>query len=504
MRGTSWCALWLAALAALSTSVVSCAEEEGKSANGKVVWATSAGGSHGEDNGAGIVALSDGSSLVTGAFSGSSTFGAGEANETTLEAGGLSGAFVAKYAADGSLAWVEGTIGSGGKSFGGSVAALSDGSSLVTGAFSGSSTFGTDEENETPLTSAGAFANFFLAKYGADGTLAWAKRAGGPDGDTIGNGICALADDSAVVVGRFSHVATFGAGEANETTFSWESGAHVFVAKYGADGALIWAKSPDQSDGSMANGNGVCALADGSTLVTGAFENTATFGAGERNETALVGGAVGNFFLAKYEVDGTLAWAKAAVGDNTQSAGLGVSALADGSAYVTGYLNGTMTFGAGEANEITLDTAGAIEAFIARYEADGTLAWARASVGYYGNGHGVCALADGSAMVTGSFDGMATFGAGEANETTLVSGNPSENVGNVFVARYGANGALTWAWGAEGSSEVFRARATGIVALSDGSALVTGSFGRALTFGASGTVLTSSGGKDIFVVKLAP
>jgi hypothetical protein len=504
MRGTIRCALWLAALAALSVAAAACGDEERETASGKIVWATSAGGSYGDDTGLGISALADGSALVTGLFSGSATFGAGETNETTLDAGGIWSAFVAKYTAGGSLAWVEGVVGSDGKSHGVGVAELPDGSSLVTGAFDGTATFGAGEANETALTSAGAFDNFFLAKYCADGALAWVTRAGGPDGDTVGGGVGALADGSAVVVGRFDHAVTFGAGEAIETAFSWDSGIHVFVAKYGADGALIWAKSPGQSDGSWSGANGIGTLADGSSLVTGSFNNTVTFGAGEANETALTGGAVGSFFLAKYGADGALAWAKAAVGDDVQSAGRGVSALADGSTFVTGFMNGTMTFGAGEANEITLDTAGAIEAFVARYEADGTLAWVRTSAGDHGEGGGVFALEDGSVMVTGSFDGTATFGAGEANEIKLVSGYPSEYVGNVFVAKYGTDGALAWAWGAEGGSDVFQTSAAGISALSDGSALVTGWFGEALTLGAGGMVLTSSGGSDVFVVKLAP
>ena len=55
---------------------------------------------------------------------------------------------------------------------------LSDGSSLVTGMFGGTATFGPGEPEETTLTPAGG-ANIFVARYNPDGTLAWAKRAGG-------------------------------------------------------------------------------------------------------------------------------------------------------------------------------------------------------------------------------------------------------------------------------------------------------------------------------------
>ena len=51
------------------------------------------------DFGAGIGLDASGNSYVTGQFEGSATFGAGEANETTLRSAGGSDIFVAKYGA---------------------------------------------------------------------------------------------------------------------------------------------------------------------------------------------------------------------------------------------------------------------------------------------------------------------------------------------------------------------------------------------------------------------
>jgi hypothetical protein len=70
-------------------------------------------------------------------------------------------------------------------------------------------------------------------------------------------------------------------------------------------------------------------------------------------------------------------------------------------------------------------------------------------------------------VVTGSFDGTAVFGTGEALETTLVSsGNLS-----MFIARYDNIGDLLWAKKATGAAEVYGG---GIGALFDGSIVVTG------------------------------
>jgi hypothetical protein len=59
-------------------------------------WARSAGGT-GLDLGNGIATDRRGNGYVTGEFSGTATFGAGEANQTELTAAGFNDIFVAKY-----------------------------------------------------------------------------------------------------------------------------------------------------------------------------------------------------------------------------------------------------------------------------------------------------------------------------------------------------------------------------------------------------------------------
>ncbi|MCX6647216.1 MAG: hypothetical protein NTY09_12790, partial [bacterium] len=72
--------------------------------------------------------------------------------------------------------------------------------------------------------------------------------------------------------------------------------------------------------------------------------------------------------------------------------------------------------------------------FIARYNPDGTLAWAK-HVGGSGfeAGSGVTALSDNSIVVSGPFTGTVIFGRGETNETQLVS----TSMQNIFIARFG-------------------------------------------------------------------
>ncbi|MCX6645479.1 MAG: hypothetical protein NTY09_03850, partial [bacterium] len=69
-------------------------------------------------------------------------------------------------------------------------------------------------------------------RYNPDGTLAWAKRAGGASGDDSGRGITALSDNSTVVTGGFHDSAKFGPGEPNETILESAGGRDIFIARF--------------------------------------------------------------------------------------------------------------------------------------------------------------------------------------------------------------------------------------------------------------------------------
>ena len=91
-----------------------------------------------------------------------------------------------------------------------------------------------------------------------------------------------------------------------------------------------------------------------------------------------------------------------------------------GNSYVTGFFEGSATFGPGEANQTTLTSAGGFDIFVAKYDSSGALQWAKRAGGTdLEVGVGIAVDGFGNSYVTGYFTGSATFGAGEANQTTL-------------------------------------------------------------------------------------
>ena len=177
-------------------------------------------------------------------------------------------------------------------SYGRSVVALPDGSACVTGNFTGVRVFGPGEPNETTLTSP-YYRDVFLARYNPDGTLAWVRQGIGA-GDDGGRGVTTLWDGSCVIVGTFQHSVTFDTGGPNETALEADRfGMDIFLARFLADGSLAWAR---RAGGPVLDaGFAVGTAYDDSILITGFFgyedgsehENTAIFGPGEPNETAL-------------------------------------------------------------------------------------------------------------------------------------------------------------------------------------------------------------------------
>lgn len=464
---------------------------------GNLLWAKRAGGQS-EDNGEAITSLSDNSTVITGHFGSpgleqSATFGKGEANQTTITSAGNWEIFIAKYYSDGRLAWAKRAGGAGGD-FGMGLTALSDNSTVLIGTFTGPATFGPGEVNQTVLNSTGAD-DAFIARYNPDGTLAWVKSAGGT-GLTIGYGISTLSDNSTVMTGWFRDTATFGQGETNETILtSYSTAGDLFVARYNPDGTLEWVKQAGGSD--WVGGYEITTLSDDSTVVTGGFGGSITFGPDEINQTILTSLGGYDVFVARYYQDGTLAWAKSA-GGSENAISDGATTLSDNSTVITGNFLGSMTFGPGESNQTILVSSGGSDMFIAAYNPNGTLAWAKQTQGIsYEQGGGVTALSDDSTVVTGWCIGTVTFGDGETNETTITSDN-----NYLFTARYNTDGTLAWVKSADSAVGVE------ITTLSDDSTAVVGRFYYSTTFGLgepNRTDLIAAGGNnDIFIARFKP
>jgi len=156
--------------------------------------------------------------------------------------------------------------------------------------------------------------------------------------------------------------------------------------------------------------------------LTGRMENRITFGEGQPNKTTFDGFPGGSiFFIAKYEMDGSLVWAK---GDSRWSEGRSIAALPDGGSLIGGGgLAGAFSDG---------------YFFLAHYTPEGERGLTVSAGGGFGEYvSGVDFDSDANVLVTGTFAGTVVFGNNEPNETTLMATLDSEEI---FVAKFGPFG----------------------------------------------------------------
>lgn len=115
----------------------------------------------------------------------------------------------------------------------------------------------------------------------------------------VARDVSAFPDGSSIVTGRILDTATFGHGEIGETQLTSEDGADIFVASYKPNGKLRWAV---QAGGpGSEQGEALASFDDGSFIVTGPFQDTATFHKGGENETQLMSVGDQDVFVSRYK-----------------------------------------------------------------------------------------------------------------------------------------------------------------------------------------------------------
>ena len=369
--------------------------------SGNVLWAVSAGGSD-DDYGESVSTDSYGNIYITGMFRSSSvTFGS-----TILTNSGGYDVYVTKYNSSGTVLWSVSAQG-GGNEYGNSIAADASGNVYVTGQYESSPViFGSFS-----LVNMGT-RDMFLVKYNSAGVVVWANRAGGAQEDQ-GYGVAADNSGNVFLTGVFGSASiTFGS-----TTLSNSGVTDLFLVKYNASGAVVWAKSAGGTNTEWTFG--ISVDLPGNAFITGYFQSpTIQFGSFTLINSGSSGSGAKDIYIAKYDPAGTVLWAKNAKGTNDDS-GRGISTDPFGNVYITGdFLSQKLIFGTD-----TLVNSGGYDTYVAKYDQNGSVAWAKNMIGAYSeDGFGISVDGAGNVYHTGrfqssplDFDGNQLFCAGSLN-----------------------------------------------------------------------------------------
>jgi len=312
--------------------------------DGKLLWVRTGGG-EGRTHAAAVAPMPDGGVAISGSFARHAVFGAGEANELTVDSDTGDGIFVARYRDDGTLVWVRG-LPAMRTDEGSALASLPDGSIVIAGHFGRTVAF------DTVILEPQGGSDAFLVRLDPSGTVLWAVRAGGPGAD-FADALAVMPDGTLLVTGHFEHTAVFGPGEPFEQELRSAGDADVFLARFNADGMFLAAM---QAGGrGFDAGFAVAADEDGGAVIAGSFEDSAVFGADGPMETTLTSTGEKDLFLARYDADGALVWATMA-GGPTYDAIRGLAVTGGGDIVVTGSYGSAAVFGAGENGEARVES----------------------------------------------------------------------------------------------------------------------------------------------------
>lgn len=420
---------------------------------GKILWVRSISGGGG-DTVSCVSITPAGDIFVGGWFARTVVLGAGEPTSTTLTVPGNPASFsknalIAKYTSSGSLLWAKQAGGDAGyDSTALALAVLNDGGVAVTGQTQQPvAYFNRGEPTEKSFGISGN-SEMFVARYAANADCHWAVHAGSnvtfapSDLREAGRGITVLPDGSIVAVGNINGTATAGHLETpgpnqcgQQSIGPVAASSDAIVARYNLNGTLRWVKHimnsgtgyPSAAASYLADTVIVAGVDPGGSTTLGSGESTGTNQVGQ---TVLTSSSTASYLATLNTVDGTLRAVNAFNGTgNVEAAAAWVDP--SGNRFIAGRFTGNVTLagssrssnGLHDAFWCKVDGAGSEVAggAFGNSTPDEILAGCASRHGFYIGGY----------FGSTSFPNL-TFGANEANETTLVAGTNRTG----FVAHY--------------------------------------------------------------------
>lgn len=328
------------------------------------------------------------------------------------------------------------------------MAVHTNGSLYVSGAYGTSDSIWGEPPSQTTLSASGANSNGVFAKYDSSLNLAWAKRLK----NVVATNLSFLGNGQVVISGTTAGDAEFNPGELNSIPLT-NTGYNPFVAVADSDGTVLWARSATGGSSVGAGTNDSARLSDNSILLIGSFSGSLTFAQGTPGQVTITATGVASGFIARYESDGDFLWAKRITAGGTGKVyPAAVSVNADDTFVIGGAISESAIFGPGEANATTLTATPApgfgYNAFIAKYNANGTLAWAKqATSGANSVIYDMSRMAGGDLIVSGHFGFSpsylsVTIGPGSTSPVIFTGSNHDQHA---WMGRFSASGELNWA-----------------------------------------------------------
>lgn len=324
--------------------------------------------------------------------------------------------------------------------YGKDISTDNSGNTISVGSFRGAVTFGKNTNSMT-LTSMGEY-DGYIAKHDPDGNLIWATQIGGSINDQEILDVDVDNAGNVAVSGYLKGTTTFYStnGASSSFTTSNNSYSQIFVAKYNASGVLQWFKTAGSSGNYHCEGRGVTFDGLGNIYFTGSYRGGVAFAGPTLNSIS----ATDDIFIAKLNSSGNYVWVKTAGGTSNTEAGFRLVCDNSNNVYLYGYYSGTANFGE-NASVVSYTSRGEYDQFLAKYDPNGELSWAKTAGGIYQDYLGDITYSSvaNAIYIAGSYRATITFGPG-LGSNPLASVGASTGYYNGFLAKYDLNGNIQW------------------------------------------------------------
>ena len=297
-----------------------------------------------------------------------------------------------------------------------------------TGNFSGTVNFSPESGNHS-LTALGD-KDVFILKLDGLGNVVWVKQFK-CESRSESRSLAIDSSGNIYSTGYFYGTTDFDPGEAVHNVSSWEQDG--YISKLDSSGKFVWVKSFESTETTV--GNCIATDESGNIFTIGSFSGTVDFDPGPSSYKLTSAGDL-DIYIAKYDFDGKLLWAKR-FGNINIDHGISIALDASGNVFTTGNFYGKPGF-TPEPEMYSLPKG---SVFIVKFNTNGDLLWAKPCYNSYESN----VLDFVNAMSTDASGNMYVLGG---------TGNYEWGGNNMCIAKYDASGKYLWklALGAEHSS----------------------------------------------------
>ncbi|MBT3801283.1 MAG: hypothetical protein HOG05_09025, partial [Bacteroidetes bacterium] len=352
------------------------------------------------------------------------------------------------------------------------IAIDSTGRTYVTGTFNDSLQFADTTIYNPCGNSPNSGKGIFLIKYSPQGNRLWEKVVCGTK--TTANSKVLLDPFGKVwLIGNYEN----GGVLIDTLNLSGSGNTNIFIARFTKNGNLEFANgiSASGSGPSQCLLTGITVNNQGAVFISGYYKY-----ANHINGFSVPDGSYYKPFIMKMDYSGNIQWVSGSSSNNNCYSKGFINDIS-GNSYITGYFQGTTTFGSQ-----TIASNGGYDYFIACCSSSGQWQWAE-SVGNTGNDYafGISLNSQNELFITGRFENSLSF----AGQNLISNGGT-----DIFLAKYDLAGGFLAAQSYGGSADD---GAYNVYITENDTIIITGYFQNTMTIDTITT--TSNGGKDIFV-----